>query len=147
MTCVQCGADFTPATGGYNARYCSGRCKNKARKARLSPERKTELRRREYDLVKADPERIERHRAQSRRAASKPRTWLAQYKLDRGCVDCGFKAHFAALQLDHTSTKSVAISDARSSVARLQQEIEAGECVVRCANCHAIKTWRNKQES
>lgn len=73
------------------------------------------------------------------------RAWLADYKMERGCVDCGFKEHPAALQLDHEGEKSIEIAAARTSVARLLKEIEDGECVVRCANCHSIKTWERKQ--
>lgn len=64
--------------------------------------------------------------------------------MSRGCVDCGYKEHYSALQLDHEGEKSMEIADARSSIARLKREIEAGRCKVRCANCHSIITWKRK---
>jgi hypothetical protein len=76
---------------------------------------------------------------------SKAREWLAKYKLERGCVDCGYREHAAALQLDHEGPKAVEIAEARSSIRRLMAEIEAGQCKVRCANCHSIRTWERKQ--
>lgn len=50
------------------------------------------------------------------------------------------------LQLDHTGPKSMSIADARSSIRRLKDEIERGKCVVRCANCHAVKTAERRTE-
>lgn len=72
------------------------------------------------------------------------RQWLADYKQAAGCIDCGFDLHFSALQIDHTGEKSDSIANCRSSVARLKKEIDKGACVVRCANCHSIKTWCEK---
>lgn len=54
-------------------------------------------------------------------------------------------AAVSALQLDHEGKKSVEIALARTSIDRLLAEIRNGECVVRCANCHSIKTWERKQ--
>jgi hypothetical protein len=67
------------------------------------------------------------------------RRWLDAYKLEHGCVDCGFRDHPAALHFDHTQTdKALNVCNAKS-LAQAQREIT--KCVVRCANCHAIKTW------
>jgi len=95
--------------------------------------------------MKANPDRWARWIAHGNSYSRKVRDWLATYKLERGCIDCGYKTHSAALQLDHEGPKAVAISTARSSIARLRAEIESGQCKVRCANCHAIKTWERKQ--
>mgnify|MGYP007014085769 CR=1 FL=1 len=73
------------------------------------------------------------------------RAWLADYKLKRGCTDCGFNRHPAALELDHEGEKSIEIAKARTSIDRLLEEIEKGECVVRCSNCRAIKTAERRQ--
>lgn len=95
--------------------------------------------------MKADPVFRSAHRSRAIEYQKVVRAWLAAYKLEHGCVDCGYKAHFSALQLDHEGAKSVEISKARTSIARLQAEIEAGQCKVRCANCHSIRTWERKQ--
>ena len=70
--------------------------------------------------------------------------WLAEYKETIGCVDCGYAVHFSALQLDHQGKKTAEISNIRSSKERLLKEIKSGDCVVRCANCHSVRTWANK---
>lgn len=148
--CLACRDFFVPKLGSYNAQYCCKTCKNQAHRARLQgrdPAQIVETRKRSYGQTKAHPDRMAKHRASGRTSAKKTRDWLAAYKLASGCVDCGFKAHSAALQLDHEGKKSVAISEARSSIPRLKAEIEAGQCKVRCANCHAIKTWERKQNA
>jgi len=147
-TCRQCEDEFTPKLGGYNARYCRDTCKRRNQRARLlatNPNQLTVARSRSYRHTKAHPARLEKHRATCRETRRKVYNWLAAYKLKRGCVDCGYRKHSAALQLDHEGPKSVEISEARSSIRRLKAEIEAGQCKVRCANCHSIRTWERKQ--
>lgn len=77
----------------------------------------------------------------SRQKKAQPvKKWLAQYKLDAGCVDCGYKDHSVALEFDHIpgrGKKLFAVSVARSIEAAIM-EIE--KCEVRCANCHRVKT-------
>lgn len=99
-----------------------------------------------YEVIKTDPARLEKMRAAARGYRATVREWLAAYKLKRGCKDCGYRKHFAALQLDHEGPKRHEIADARSSIRRLKEEIASGRCVVRCANCHAIKTWRRQKQ-
>lgn len=84
------------------------------------------------------------HIESGRRSRGDTTKWLGKYKTDRGCIDCGYAAHFSALQLDHTGPKSAEISEIRTCKARILDEIEAGKCVVRCANCHSVKTWAEK---
>lgn len=148
--CCICPSTFTPRPGGYNARYCSERCRITKAPKRVYPKRPPAPSRAGkqtyYDkVIRHDPERLSIHKQQSREHQERNRKWLADYKTSRGCVDCGYKQHAAALQLDHTGTKTAAISQIRTSIKRMQAEIEAGECVVRCANCHAVKTWRDQQ--
>lgn len=147
-TCRSCREMFLPKAGGYNARYCSDRCKRRSQRARLSasdPAYLVAVRKRSYAHTKAKPNRLAKVRQGAKTYRSKVRAWLAAYKKERGCVDCGYSAHAAALQLDHEGEKTVEIADARSSIRRLTAEIEAGRCVVRCANCHSIRTWKSKQ--
>lgn len=95
-------------------------------------------------VVKADPEKLARHHERAVKTKKVVRDWLAAYKLERGCADCGYKEYACALQLDHTGPKTASISEIRTSVERMENEIMAGKCVVRCANCHSIKTWKEK---
>lgn len=120
---------FQPSKGAGHAKYCA-LCKKDGYY---------------LGIVKKDPERRERHRAKTNKFRKETRKWLADYKLEKGCADCGYNLHFSALQLDHEGKKTVEISSARSSIKRLIKEIKDGQCVVRCANCHSIKTWEQKQ--
>lgn len=149
INCNSCGGTFTPKPMGHNARYCSDRCKRRSQRARLrssNPNQLTQARARSYQQTKHYSDRYLKHVEGGREHRRAVREWLANFKLAHGCVDCGYKAHAAALQLDHEGTKSVEIAEARSSIKRLQAEIEAGQCRVRCANCHSIKTWERKQQ-
>lgn len=150
ISCKPCGKTFIPKPKGYNARYCSDTCKRRSQRARLrieNPEQLRSARKRSYQQTKKYPERLEGHRSTARKYRQYGREWLASYKLEHGCVDCGYRAHAAALQLDHEGKKSVEIAEARSSIGRLEAEIKAGDCKVRCANCHAIRTWERKQQA
>lgn len=90
------------------------------------------------------PEQQERLRLAAREQHRKIQEWLNDYKLSRGCADCGYKEHPAALQFDHEGPKTANIGQLRSSIARIQAEIDAGQCVVRCANCHAVVTVQRR---
>jgi LSD1 subclass zinc finger protein len=136
--CIQCGNGFTPKPMGYRAEYCSPKCKHKKRYSVSDKERARAYRNRSYERY--TPEQMAEHRRYGRESLSKVRAWLSAYKVERGCVDCGFNKHPAALQLDHEGVKTNHISSIRTSRRRLLEEIERGKCVVRCANCHAIKT-------
>lgn len=149
--CTVCDTMYEPKAGGYNSRYCSSSCKARARYVRVTKgtpdDRRARLsyRKKWYAKMQDNEEFVAKHLAHVRRSARKVRAWLAAYKLSIGCVDCGYNAHFAALQLDHRGVKKTEISAARSSIARLMQVIEEENCEVRCANCHAIRTWQDKQ--
>lgn len=65
--------------------------------------------------------------------------WINRYKLDHGCVDCGYRASPVALDFDHTNGKTSNICNLKS-IAAVQREIARHACVVRCANCHRIRT-------
>jgi len=66
---------------------------------------------------------------------------IARYKRLKGCVDCGYKANSAALEFDHIdeTTKYNTIGSMMwCKWDRIKAEI--AKCVVRCANCHAIRS-------
>lgn len=85
------------------------------------------------------PERKREKAAVANRRATSIRRWLDAYKLASGCVDCGYRQHHAALHFDHVSgEKELNVCNAKS-IAQAQREI--AKCVVRCANCHAVKTF------
>ena len=65
------------------------------------------------------------------------------YKLKKGCIDCGYKTHAVALHFDHVTGEKI------KNVANYDDwelaSLEVAKCVIRCANCHSIKTYENKQ--
>lgn len=136
-TCLWCKEPFN---GGPKALYCSQPCAGFfRRRARGVKEGNS------WGASAEARKEIQPYRDRGLAYQQAVRAWLADYKVKRGCVDCGYDGHFAALQLDHEGKKSVSIAEARSSIDRLLAEIRNGECVVRCANCHSIKTWERKQ--
>jgi hypothetical protein len=70
------------------------------------------------------------------------RAEVARIKLERGCADCGYRAHPAALEFDHLpgtqKVAGVALLATRHNRRRLYEEI--AKCEVVCANCHRIRT-------
>jgi len=94
----------------------------------------------------------ERRRAnnikRSKPGGIKRRKFVDDIKMSRGCADCGYAEHPAALDFDHLPgfTKTAAISELRrrwsASIATLEAEI--AKCDVVCANCHRIRTAKRK---
>lgn len=73
--------------------------------------------------------------------------YVAEYKTNNPCVDCGRK-DIRGLHFDHVRSKklfdvSVGIKNG-ISLLKLQKEI--GKCVVRCAYCHAIRTSKKNND-
>ena len=143
LNCKKCSIVYTPKPGGWNSLYCSKKCKESV-KAR--PAYSSEVRRKTYLRMKIDPDEYRKHTESGTRSRNKIRIWLATYKMERGCADCGYKEYAAALQFDHEGEKRFTISQIRTSIHRILREIENGKCVLRCANCHAVRTWHQKNK-
>lgn len=82
-------------------------------------------------------------RAAQQKAIERRREVVAAIKTASGCVDCGFNAHFAALDFDHIDRqeKCKTVSWLVSHGAPMQQILdEIEKCEVVCANCHRIRT-------
>jgi hypothetical protein len=73
------------------------------------------------------------------RAAKK--AWVAAYKLEHGCADCGYNKHPAALDFDHLPGV-VKVRDVKSGLQFGWEGLlaEVAKCEVVCANCHRIRT-------
>lgn len=73
--------------------------------------------------------------------------YVRQYKLDKGCVDCGYKAHHSALDFDH-KPGTVKVRDIKrgQQFGWLELLDEIAKCDVVCANCHRIRTYNRVQE-
>lgn len=102
--------------------------KGRARKALYRERHRTEIR-------VADVERVRRSRAYLRGQ-------LNIIKMASGCVDCGYNEDPRALDFDHVDGHKVAglsvMAHERAAWVRIEAELR--KCVVRCANCHRIKT-------
>jgi len=92
-----------------------------------------------------NPECVEAYRAYHRKSQGKRKERITQVKLDRGCADCGYKDHPAALDFDHvTGEKLFEIGPAATrSWESIEAEIE--KCEVVCANCHRIRTYNRRE--
>lgn len=84
---------------------------------------------------------IEARQAKERARAFSKKLVLIKYKLEQGCVDCGYNADHRALEFDHLpgtiKTKTV-MGMTYSSWKVIWAEV--AKCEVVCANCHAIRT-------
>ena len=83
-----------------------------------------------------------------RNRPDKAEKWLyiRQYKRERGCQECGYNGDAAALDLDHIdrNKKKGCMANATSwKWDAIHEELE--NCIVLCANCHRIKTMREKE--
>lgn len=77
----------------------------------------------------------------------KRRAILNRYKEAKGCVECGYNLHGVALDFDHIdpSSKRFSVSHriALSTLKTLFLEIR--KCRILCANCHRIKTLKERE--
>lgn len=132
--CVECQQGFSAKR--LSALFCSGRCRDRSRvRQPASP-----AQRRAWRLKRLTRPGYREHvNAISNARATRIRRWLDAQKLAAGCCDCGFRVHPSALHFDHiSSNKTINVCNAKSIT---QAKKEISKCVVRCANCHAIKTW------
>lgn len=88
----------------------------------------------------------ERRKQQAALRHQKRRQIIEAIKLERGCIDCGYRGHPSALDFDHRpgTEKLFGIAD-RSSYSIESLMAEIAKCDVRCANCHRIKTFERVQ--
>jgi len=81
------------------------------------------------------------------RNQEKKRALIQQIKLEKGCVDCGYKENPVALEFDHRPGEPKAFQISRGvsncGLDRLLEEI--AKCDVVCANCHRIRSFNRKQ--
>lgn len=74
--------------------------------------------------------------------------FLIAYKLEKGCIDCGYNKHHAGLQFDHlpefAKYDNVASLTFRSRKVLLA---EISKCEVVCGTCHAIRSFERGQFS
>ncbi len=82
--------------------------------------------------------------------ADKKRQLIQQYKLSKGCTDCGYNKDARALEFDHVKNSGKPHSGKQRTVASLMYSSwerimeEISECEVVCCNCHAIRTLERR---
>jgi len=83
----------------------------------------------------------DRHAGGRAERAKRDRAYFQQVKLDRGCTDCGYASHPAALEFDHLPgfMKRYRIATMAGMRRSLIDE-EIAKCEVVCANCHRVRT-------
>lgn len=74
---------------------------------------------------------------------------VTEYKLKRGCCECGYKKCAAALEFDHVRGEKLAdisnMVQRRMGWEKLFAEIQ--KCEVVCANCHRERTERRRLQA
>ena len=71
---------------------------------------------------------------------------LGRFKMMKGCANCGYKGHYSALQFDHIEPKLTGKRIVIAGMSKEKMKKELSLCQVLCANCHAIKTWKERKE-
>ena len=76
------------------------------------------------------------------RGYSHARAYVDKIKLARGCADCGYNSHPAALEFDHLpqfkKTATIAAMIVFGDLEKIQAEIN--KCEIVCANCHRVRS-------
>lgn len=127
-----------------NRKYCSDFCMHKAR-YKISGKRSTPEQRKEwYKKRKLQDGYVEKLREQGKLRYYKVQDFLRNYKLSKGCTDCGYDSHHAALEFDHVlGEKEINVCFAKS-ISQAKKEIV--KCEVVCSNCHKIRTFERLQD-
>ena len=84
------------------------------------------------------------HNTRTRAKQRSQRHFLAGYKVYMGCMDCGYANNPVALDLDHVSGEKKFSCAQPGDITWECLLQELSKCIVRCSNCHRIRTW-NKQ--
>lgn len=86
------------------------------------------------------------YKTKSRDQYLRNKEFIQRYKKIFGkCVDC-YISDWRVLDFDHVrGKKTYNVSDMKgSSIAMIKKEIK--KCVIRCSNCHRIKTFERRNE-
>lgn len=65
-------------------------------------------------------------------------------KMEKGCLDCGYRLHPSALQFDHIPDRGKKLKAVSKFTDAKKMRAEMLKCEVRCANCHFIKTMERR---
>lgn len=72
--------------------------------------------------------------------------FLTSYKLERGCMDCGYDEYACALEFDHRPGEIKLFMPHTLKVLGSWQQMldEIAKCDVVCSNCHRVRTWKRE---
>lgn len=72
--------------------------------------------------------------------------YIQAVKLERGCVDCGYREHVEALDFDHLPghEKEYRIATMAAGNSKAKIDAEIAKCEVVCANCHRVRTAKRR---
>lgn len=104
---------------------------------------------RHYKLLyrNGDPRLQKRASSTDGKSAAFRKQWVREYKVERGCTDCGYNTHWAALDFDHLpGTVKVRDIKAGQQLGWKALLAEIAKCEVVCANCHRIRTVSRGRE-
>lgn len=71
--------------------------------------------------------------------------FVQQYKVEQGCVDCGYNKHHAGLEFDHVLPHRRGTVASQMGKSRKVILEEIAHCEVVCGTCHQIRTWKRNQ--
>lgn len=97
--------------------------------------------------AKRTPEQKDMHRAHNREYIIARNLALIEEARTRPCIDCGFY-HPGCMHLDHVRGEKLFYVNVNSSTLRKGRavlEAEIAKCDSRCANCHGIRHWKERQ--
>lgn len=83
-----------------------------------------------------------REKSYNAKRAQTLRNEVHEYKVSKGCADCGYNEHGAALDFDHRPGEKKLFNIGQrphTKAEHVWEEIQ--KCDVVCANCHRIRTW------
>ncbi len=67
--------------------------------------------------------------------------FLRVYKVEHGCVDCGYKEHHAGLEFDHILPRKYGTIAQLMGKSRKRILEEIARCELVCGTCHNIRSW------
>lgn len=157
-TCENCGVEFVPTNGKQVC--CSQRC-NASKWRKLNPAKCKESQKRNNEKRRGVHRYNSTVRKEWYKKKSSDKSWrenlniqynarrmliqefIREYKLSRGCADCGYNKHHAALDFDHIKGEKVFNVCNAKSIKQASEEMK--KCEVVCANCHRIRTYERLQ--
>ncbi len=139
-TCGWCGKSIE---GHGNRKYCSVKCRERAKYTRKDQRGTLRQKAARYRLRYQNDEKFRRKvQLQARQRRGKVLQFSRDYKIARGCEICGYIGHPAALDFDHVRGNKSHIVSCSKTVAHAKEEIK--KCRILCANCHRIVTYNRR---